>query len=324
MKLLLLGAGYSARVVASLMAHDGAVIYGTTRHENNIESLARLGINPIVFDGLSVSGALDTVLREVTHVLVSLSPVTSAQRSSSGKSYTPMSAPVPEQVPEQAAEPVSADQLIIDRLAMRTAAPVSLIYLSTIGVYGDHKGDWVDEMTPCKPVSQRSVARIAAEQQWLSLAKRETHGHVTHSVGVYRLSGIYGPGRNAFVNLANGRARRIDVPGQYFNRIHVADIATAVSAGFRQRITGVYNITDSEPAPGHEVVAYAAALSGLDCPPLIAFDEADLSPMAKTFYGENKRVRNARSLTIPGMHYRYDNYRAGLSSLYESGTWRST
>ncbi len=301
MNVLLLGAGYSAREIASVLSGDADVtaLYGTTRRKENTAALLAAGITPVVFDGMTVSESLDAVLASVTHIVVSVSPVRSGVISD------------------------SADALIIERLAQRQAARseqdrVTIVYLSTIGVYGDHHGAWVDETTPCKPVSERSIQRLDAEARWLSLAERA--GHV---VSVFRLSGIYGPGRNAFVNLEAGRARRINLPGQYFNRIHVTDIATAVTCGLQHSVQGVFNITDAEPAPGHEVITYAAELGGYDKPPMIDFADADLSPMAQSFYGENKRVRHLKSLTIPGMQYRYPNYRDGLTALYRSGDWRT-
>ncbi len=162
-------------------------------------------------------------------------------------------------------------------------------YLSTVGVYGDHGGAWVDETSECRPVSRRSIdARRRPNRQWLALGDE-----TALPVAVLRLSGIYGPGRNAFVNLANGTARRLVKPGQVFNRIHVDDIAGALWHLASSDIGGVFNVTDDEPAPPQDVVAYAAELMGVAPPPEIPFETAELSPMARSFYGENKRVSNA-------------------------------
>ncbi len=168
----------------------------------------------------------------------------------------------------------------------------------------------------CRPVSDRSIVRLAAEKAWLSAA-----AGTDVPVAVLRLPGIYGPGRNAFVNLGEGTARRIVKSGQVFNRIHVDDIAGALAHLAGRGLGGVFNVTDDEPAPPQDVVAYAAALMGVAPPPEIRFDEAALSPMARSFYSEAKRVANAR-LKATGYGLRFPDYRSGLSALWRDGTWR--
>jgi nucleoside-diphosphate-sugar epimerase len=189
-------------------------------------------------------------------------------------------------------------------------------YLSTVGVYGDHGGAWVDETAALRPRSARARARVAAENAWEAL------GTATGvPVSVLRLSGIYGPGRNALVNLAHGTARRLVKPGQVFNRIHAADIAGGLWHLAERELGGVFNVSDDLPAPPQDVVGFAASLMGVEPPPEIPFETAELSPMQRSFYGENKRVSNAR-LKGSGYRFRFPDYRAALSSMWRDGTWR--
>ncbi|RUP22191.1 SDR family oxidoreductase [Methylobacterium sp.] len=184
-------------------------------------------------------------------------------------------------------------------------------YLSTIGVYGDQGGAWTDEATPATPRSARSKVRLDAEAAWLAL------GAATgKAVQIFRLSGIYGPGRNPIVKLREGRSQRIVKAGQVFNRIHVDDIATTLLASIdRPRPGAIYNVTDDEPAAPQTVTEHAAALTGLPLPPAIDFETADLSPMARSFYGENKRVRNRLIRDELGVALAYPTYREGLAAL---------
>ncbi|MEH3119463.1 MAG: SDR family oxidoreductase [Methylorubrum populi] len=184
-------------------------------------------------------------------------------------------------------------------------------YLSTIGVYGDHGGAWIDETTPATPKSARSRERLAVEEAWLRLG-----AETGKAVQVFRLSGIYGPGRNPIVKLREGRTQRIVKRDQVFNRIHVADIAAALAASIeRPRPGAAYNVTDDEPAPPQTVIEHAAALTGLPLPPAVDFETADLSPMARSFYGENKRVRNRLIREELGVRLAYPTYREGLAAL---------
>ncbi|MCJ2019720.1 SDR family oxidoreductase [Methylobacterium sp. E-065] len=184
-------------------------------------------------------------------------------------------------------------------------------YLSTIGVYGDKQGAWIDEATPADPRSTRSKVRLDAEAAWLAL------GAATgKAVQIFRLSGIYGPGRNPIVKLREGRSQRIVKAGQVFNRIHVDDIATTLLASIdRPRAGAIYNVTDDEPTAPQTVTEHAAALTGLPLPPAIDFETADLSPMARSFYGENKRVRNRLIRAELGVDLAYPTYREGLAAL---------
>ncbi|MGI9403233.1 MAG: NAD-dependent epimerase/dehydratase family protein, partial [Hyphomicrobium sp.] len=184
-------------------------------------------------------------------------------------------------------------------------------YLSTVGVYGDRQGGWVDETSKTQPTSERSRRRLAAEDAW-----RAFGAQTNRRVQLFRLAGIYGPGRSAIDRLQEGSARRIIKPGQVFNRIQVDDIATALSAAIAGRGTQqVYNVTDNEPAPPQEVIAFAAELLEMPPPPEIAFDEADLSPIAASFYADNKRVSNARLREDLGVHLKFPSYREGLRAI---------
>lgn len=188
-------------------------------------------------------------------------------------------------------------------------------YLSTIGVYGDHGGAWIDETTAPLPLSARSKMRLAVENAWLDLGR-----DAGKAVQVFRLSGIYGPGRNPIVKLREGRSQRIVKAGQVFNRIHIDDIAATLGASIdRPRAGAVYNVTDDEPAPPQVVTAHAAELAGLPLPPEVDFETADLSPMARSFYGENKRVRNRLIREELGVDLAFPTYREGLAALKDAG-----
>ncbi len=203
--------------------------------------------------------------------------------------------------PDEAGDPVLAALPDIGTRPWRWAG-----YLSTTGVYGDHGGAWVDETTPPSPASARGRARLAAETAW------QASGAPSH---VFRLAGIYGPGRGPFEKVRMGTARRILKPGQVFSRIHVEDIATVLEASIAAPAPGaIYNVCDDDPAPPEDVLAFAAELLGLPPPPAVPFDDAELSPMARSFYAENKRVRNDRIHAL-GVRLRYPTYREGLAAI---------
>jgi nucleoside-diphosphate-sugar epimerase len=233
---------------------------------------------------------LDAVLRAVaaaTHVLVSIPP-------------------------DESAAP--AADVALARLAPAIAAAHNILwlgYLSTTGVYGDRAGAWVDETSERRPGNARSRRRAAAEDAWLALWRdRRVPVHV------FRLAGIYGPGRSAIDQLRAGTAKRIDKPGQIFSRIHVEDIAGVLEASIaRPRPGAIYNVADDAPAPAHEVVAHAAKLLGIAPPPLEPHDPERLSPMAREFYAETRRVRNERIKQELGVTLRYPDYKAGLAAI---------
>lgn len=211
--------------------------------------------------------------------------------------------------PSDAGDPVLNDTA--DHL--RSAKHLEWVgYLSTTGVYGDHQGGWVDEDAPLTPSTKRGQARVDAEATWAEL------GLPLH---IFRLAGIYGPGRGPFAKVRRGTARRIIKEGQVFSRIHVEDIAATVFASIQRPNPGAaYNVCDDDPAPPQDVIAHAAELLGLPLPPAIPFEEADMTPMARSFYAESKRVKNDRIKTELGVELKYPDYRTGLAALLKSET----
>lgn len=285
--LFIFGLGYSARVFAAQMRDIGWQVSGTTRSAEKTEILRAEGFNPVIFKGVTNPG-IEAKLKRADAILVSIAPDVSGADSHVAFGGDPVL------------------QRFENVIRTRLQKPW-LGYLSTVGVYGNHDGAWVDETTECRPVSTRSLARVAAENAWLRVAEE-----ANLPMSIFRLSGIYGPGRNPLEKVARGAGRRIDKPGQVFNRIHVDDIAQALLCSIEKGSNGIFNITDDEPAPPQDVVAYAAELLGMPVPPLIPFEEADLSPMGRSFYGENKKVSNAKSKEILGMRYSVPDYRVGM------------
>jgi nucleoside-diphosphate-sugar epimerase len=281
------GLGYSALHLARSHRDRFAGVAGTVTSRDKAERLAAEGIKACVFAPDGADPAIESEIAAADSLLVSIAP-------------------------DEDGDPVLA------RFADAVAAAPRLAwigYLSTIGVYGDRGGGWVDETTPPEPVSARSRERLAAERAWLALGARA--GKPVH---VFRLAGIYGPGRNALQNLAEGTAKRIVKPGQVFNRIHVDDIAAVLIASLaRPRAGAIYNIADDEPAPAPDVVAHAAGLAGVPPPPEIPFAGAALGPMAASFYGESKRVANRLIKDELGVRLRHPTYREGLAALRAAG-----
>ncbi|WP_165216013.1 SDR family oxidoreductase [Affinirhizobium pseudoryzae] len=289
MRMMIFGAGYSGQAIAAEALKAGTHVSGTTRSPEKATLLAQQGIKPFLFDGTTLSPALRQEMAEVTHLVQSIAP------GAEGDSLLTLS---------------KGDlRALFPRLEWAA-------YLSTVGVYGDHGGAWVTEETPCRPVSQRSVERVAAEEGWQGAA--EAAGI---PVAILRLSGIYGPGRNGFVNLAQGTARRLVKPGQVFNRIRVEDIGRACQFLIEHQLGGIFNITDAEPAPPQDVVTEAARLMGVEPPPEQAFETAELSAMARSFYGENKRVSNA-SIRNLGFEFLFLDYRVSLRQLWSDDVWK--
>ena len=289
MRLFVFGAGYSGRAIAAEMAGKAGWAGGSTRSADNGPALRRAGLEPFLFDGLALPQELLQVLSGVTHLVQSIAP---------GEDGDPLL--------NLAGGDLKA---IMPGLQWST-------YLSTVGVYGDHQGGWVNEDTVCKPVSKRSLWRRHAEAAWQQAADR-----AGVPCAVQRLSGIYGPGRNRFNSLAAGTARRIIKPGQVFNRIHVDDIAGATAHLADRNAGGLWNVTDNLPAPPQDLITYASELMGVEPPPEIAFETADLSAMARSFYGENKRVSN-RKLRDSGYAFRAPDYRTALAAMWRDDTWR--
>jgi nucleoside-diphosphate-sugar epimerase len=203
--------------------------------------------------------------------------------------------------------------LVADALA--AGRPAWVGYLSTTGVYGDNAGDWVDEDSPLNPATDRGRLRVMAERQW-QVASREGGWPLM----IFRLAGIYGPGRGPFEKVRDGSARRIIKAGQVFSRTHVDDIAQVLHASIdRPRAGGIYNVCDDDPAPPQDVIGHAAQLLGLPIPPAVPFEIADLSPMARSFYAESKKVRNDRIKTELGVRLIHPDYRSGLAALLAAG-----
>lgn len=289
MHVLILGAGFSGSAIAKAFLPLAESVTGTTRSEDKLAGLLALGIDALVYDGTTISPELAAAMKRTTHLIQSIAP---------GRDGDPMMRP--------GASPLAELMPNLEWAA----------YLSTVGVYGDHGGAWVAEDASLEPVSARSVERVAAEEAWLAFGQVQNI-----PVAVLRLSGIYGPGRNAFCNLAAGTARRLIKPNQVFNRIRVEDIAGATVFLSGRSIGGVFNITDHEPAPPQDIVAEAARLMGVAPPPEMPFETAELSPMARSFYGENKRVSNTRLRDL-GFVFRFPDYRISLAELWSNGHWR--
>src|SRR5690606_32306995 len=245
-------AGYSGQAIAREALARGAQAHGTTRSDAKAQDLRALGMTPHFFDGGELSPGLVDALGATTHLVVSIAP----------GDVDPVLA--------------RASRTIAEHMpALRWIG-----YLSTVGVYGDHEGAWVDEDSELRPTAQRSQERLAAENEWLQLGKE-----IGVPVAVLRLSGIYGPGRNALASLANGTARRIIRKGQVFNRTHVDDIAGAALHLAAAGTGGVFNITDDEPSPPQDLIVHAARLMGVEPPAEEPFEGLELSPMARSFWG---------------------------------------
>jgi len=283
--LLVFGHGYSAASLSPLLLADGWRVIGTTRSDARSASMAARGVEARNWPGADMSADL----REASHILLSAAP-------------------------SETGDPV------FTALGSAIAAEAKHLewvgYLSTTAVYGDHGGGWVDETTPLTPATRRGQFRVAAEAAWQDLAA-ET-GLPLH---IFRLAGIYGPGRGPFAKVRAGTARRIIKPGQVFSRIHVEDIATILAASIHRPNPGaIYNLCDDEAAPPEDVIALAAEMLGLPLPEAVAYDAAEMTPMARSFYAESKRVRNDRIKDELGVSLRYPTYRDGLAALLRSET----
>lgn len=275
-RLLSIGHGYSARAFARLLQQEGWSITGTTRNQDTLQELAALGVDPVLWPGED----LGRHIASADAVLISAGPGPDG-------------------------DPVLPDL----RGSFEQARQLRWVgYLSTTGVYGDHQGGWVDETTPLAPTTKRGKARMQAEVAWQSIPGLPLH--------IFRLAGIYGPGRGPFAKVRKGTARRIIKPGQVFSRIHVEDIAQVLRASLGRPDPGaIYNLCDDDPAPPQDVIAYAADLLGLPLPPEVPFEDADLTPMARSFYAESKKVRNDRIKQDLGISLIYPDYRSGLKAL---------
>jgi nucleoside-diphosphate-sugar epimerase len=280
--LLCFGLGFSARVLAARLAAKGWTITATSRSEEGAEAIRRAGYRAFVFDG--ARPLPDSAFDGVTHAVVSAPP---------GAGGDPV---------------LALHAAHFARLARQFRW---VAYLSTTGVYGDHAGGLVTEDTPLTPNTERGQRRLLAETQWLELWRGS--GLAVH---IFRLAGIYGPGRNQLLSLLDGTAKRVIKEGQLFSRIHVEDIANVLEASIARPHPGrAYNVCDDEASPPQEVVEYGARLLGLPVPPAIPFEQAELSPMARSFYADSKRVSNARLKQELGVRLSYPTYREGLAAI---------
>ncbi len=289
MRVFFFGLGYCAQRL--IQREPWIEASGTTRTAEGVVALRREGVEAYQFDGAEAESGVEQALAKAEAIVVSIPP-----RDGAGAT--------------------------VDRFGGAFAAAPALrriIYYSTIGVYGDHGGAWVDEASATRTRTARGLARLEDEASWAAAARaRRT------KADILRLAGIYGPGRNALANLAHGQARRIVKPGQVFNRAHVDDIASISSLALTRDLKGqIWNVADDEPAPPQEVIAYAAALLGVEPPPEEPFDGAQLSPMAREFYADNKRVSIAKAKSELGFAPAYPTYREGLKSLAEAGEGRA-
>jgi nucleoside-diphosphate-sugar epimerase len=275
--LLSFGHGYSAQALARRLLRDGWRVIGTTRNEDKLSGMMNVGVEPRIWPGADMTPALDAA----THILVSAAP-------------------------DDGGDPVLAE--LATQIAARAKQFQWVGYLSTTGVYGNHAGEWVDESAALTPTTARGIARVQAEAAWSAIPDLPLH--------IFRLAGIYGPGRGPFAKVREGTARRIIKPGQVFSRTHVDDIAQVLAASITRPNPGAaYNVCDDDPAPPEDVIAYAAELLGLPVPPAEDFATAEMTPMARSFYAESKKVRNDRIKDELGVKLYYPDYRSGLRAL---------
>ena len=276
--LLSFGHGFSAQALSRLLVPQDWRVIGTTRSEDKAVALMNSGVEPRIWPGADMAPALNAA----THILISAAP-------------------------DEDGDPVLAK--LETEITKRAGQFEWVGYLSTTGVYGDHQGDWVNENSPLTPATQRGIARVKAEAAWASIPDLPLH--------IFRLAGIYGPGRGPFAKVRSGTARRIIKEGQVFSRTHVADIARILQASIQQPNPGAaYNVCDDDPAPPEDVIAYAAKLLGMPIPTAEDFATAEMTAMARSFYAESKKVRNDRIKDELGVELLYPDYRSGLKSLF--------
>jgi NAD dependent epimerase/dehydratase family enzyme len=276
--ILFFGFGFSAEALSRILPKSEWTITGTSRTPRGAEAIQKLGFNGVVFDELK------SIPADVTHIVTSVPP-------------------------DADGDPVL--RKFGQELQTRATHFQWLAYLSTTGVYGDHEGAWVNEDTPLTPNTERGHRRLSAEKAWMRL-----HYYNALPVHIFRLAGIYGPGRNALESLKDGSAKRVIRQGQIFSRIHVDDIAGILAASMSKPNHGrAYNVADNEPCPPQDVISYGAELLEITPPPEIPFEQAELSPMARSFYMDSKRVSNDRVKEELGYQFLYPDYKTGLKSL---------
>lgn len=286
-RLFVLGLGYSAEAVARRALQVGWSVSGTTRDPAKAARLEKAGVAVITLDGSGAEANVTAALAGATHLLASAAPKD------------------------------EGDPLLVayaDSIRQHARDLVWIGYLSSLSVYGDRKGAWVEESSQAEPTSPVGRRRLDAEDAWAALGEA-----LDLPVAVFRLAGIYGPGRNLLRDLKSGKARRVIKAGQVFNRIHVEDIGGAVMAAMeRPEQAGIFNLADREPAAQSQVVLEAARLLGVTPPPAQPIEEVELSPMAQRFWTENRRVSSRRIAKDLGYTLRYPTYREGLAGLLSS------
>ncbi len=274
--LLSLGHGFSAQALAERLVPLGWTIIGTTRKPEKFEAMRAAGVTPMLWPD-----AVQQAMPKVSYILTSAGP-------------------------DKDGDPILRE---IKPQILQMAPQLKWVgYLSTTGVYGDHDGGWVDETSPLDPATIRGQRRVEAEQEWLSLTDLPVH--------VFRLAGIYGPGRGPFAKLRKGIAQRVIKKNQVFSRTHVDDIAQVLHASIDQPNPGrVYNVCDDDPQPPEVVIEYAAKLLDMPPPPAVPFEEAKMSPMARSFYSDSKRVRNDRIKDELGVALKYPDFKSALHAM---------
>ena len=288
MKIFFFGLGYCAEALVRRM--PGIEPSGTARTHDRVEALKRRDVEAYVFDGARADHALKDALRRAEAIVVSIPP-------QDGAGSLDLFGPAIDGAP-----------------ALRR-----ILYYSTIGVYGDHRGAWVDETTATLTRSVRGLKRLAEETRWIEAGRARGR-----DVDILRLPGIYGPGRNPLEKLSQGEARRIVKPGHVSNRAHVDDIAEASRLVLTRGLDGqIWNVADDEPAPPQDVIAYAAELLGMQPSPEEAFETATLSPMAASFFADDRRVSNRKIKALLGLALAYPTYREGLRALAAAGEGRA-
>ena len=294
---MMLGAGYSARAFGLLYGNPVANtsdttsagaksrICGTTRTKEKFAALESANIEPFLFD--EPNPTFFERLETTTHLVISVSPNE------------------------------TMSDAVLNRPDILGSMPKLkwIGYLSTIGVYGNHDGRWIDEKAPCHPSLKRNISRLEVEKKWQSFGNKQTI-----PVAILRLGGIYGPSRNPFMKISQGNKTLVIKKGQFFNRIHVDDIAGVIKAFSSAKREGIFNIVDNEPAPPEDVMHYAAKLMGVLDLEEVPFEKADMSPMARSFYGDNKRILNHK-LSKTGYNLKYPDYRTALEAMWKDEKW---
>lgn len=287
MKAFFFGLGFSSLASAQAMRKrdPGVTIAGTVRSQEKANLLADCALQALLFDGKASSPDVAEALADTTHLIQSIAP------------------------------DENGDLVLRHfRDELGSARKLEwLCYYSTVGVYGDFGGEWIDETAPLVPRNMRSDRRVIAEQQWRDFASERGL-----PLTILRLAGIYGPGRSTFDKLQAGTARRVVKPGQVFNRIHVEDIARVTALAAEARLEGTFNLSDDEPAPPQDVIEHAARMIGLPVPPDLPYETAEMTQMQRSFYRDNKRVSNRAIKRALGIELLYPDYRAGLAQILES------